>query len=47
MKKFIIRYKDYLGRVNKSERVAVDIIEAEKKFKLLYPDCVIQETVEV
>jgi len=46
MKKIIINYKDHLGRVNKAERYANDSVDAEKKFKTLYPDCVIQETVQ-
>jgi len=38
---FTINYKDHLGRKNKSISTGVDYIEAEQKFKTLYPDCTV------
>lgn len=37
--KFTIHYKDHVGRTNKTESTGKDYLEAEKKFKTLYPDC--------
>ena len=39
--KFTILYKDHVGRKNKAESTGADLLEAEKKFKVLYPDCTI------
>jgi len=39
--KFTINYKDHKGRKNKAQSFGTDYIEAEKKFKTLYPDCTI------
>jgi hypothetical protein len=39
--KFTIHYKDHVGRKNKTEFSGKDYIEAEKKFRTLYVDCVI------
>ncbi len=41
--KFKIKYKDHLGRNNQTESTGKDSLEAEKKFKTLYPDCNITE----
>ena len=38
---FTIHYKDHVGRKNKTEASGKDYIEAEKKFKTLYPDCTV------
>jgi len=38
---FTINYKDHVGRKNKAQSSGKDYIEAEKKFKTLYPDCTI------
>jgi hypothetical protein len=40
---FKIKYKDHLGRTNQTKSTGKDSIEAEKKFKTLYPDCNITE----
>jgi hypothetical protein len=46
MRKFTIYYKDPIGISNKADSYGADEFEAESKFKVLYPDCVIQETIE-
>ena len=38
---FTIYYKDHVGRKNETTSTGQDYIEAEKKFKTLYPDCTI------
>ena len=38
---FTINYKDHLGRKNKAKASGKDYIEAEKKFKILYPNTTI------
>jgi hypothetical protein len=43
---FKINYKDHAGRKNNTTAKGKDYIEAEKKFKTLYPDCYVQ-SVEV
>lgn len=46
MKKHIIFYKDHMGRANQAESFGKDTLEAESKFKTLYPDCTITNTVQ-
>ena len=41
MKKFTIYYKDSINRSNQADSYGKDSYEAEKKFKILYPDATI------
>ena len=41
MKNFTIYYKDYLGRNNKTNTIQKTQLEAESRFKILYPNCTI------
>jgi len=43
--KYTIFYRDHLGRKNQTQSSGEDSIEAEQKFKVLYPDCVVVEVV--
>jgi hypothetical protein len=45
MQNFTIYYKDYLGRNNKAESTGKTQLEAENKFKTLYANCTIINTV--
>lgn len=45
MKKFIVYYRDPVGRKNQCEVFAKDSIDAESKFRVLYADCVITDTI--
>lgn len=44
METFTIYYNDHVGRKNQAESSGVNQLEAEKKFKTLYPDCIITDT---
>lgn len=38
---YTIYYRDHLGRKNQSQFSGIDEAQAQDKFKILHPDCVV------